>query len=79
MAVLVRCSLEEVHCGHFSIGSGFPEVRQVILVVGLVGFSDHRYRSGRQVVWIGSGLVVLKRLVVRDVVGDCVATDILVS
>src|SRR5215472_19357475 len=53
MTILISRGLEETYRWHMPILNGCPEVRQIILVIGLVGFADHVYRRGRQVVRVG--------------------------
>jgi hypothetical protein len=48
-------------------------------VVRLIGLADHGRGAGRQVFRVGGGLVVLERLVVRDVVGNLIVVNVLVG
>ncbi len=78
MAVLVRRRLHEAHRGEIPGFRGSPEVRQVVLVVGLIRRPDGGDRRRRKVVRIGRGEVILERLMVRDVVAlrFAVAADV---
>src|SRR6266700_5531454 len=48
-------------------------------MIGLVGFSDLRSRRWRQMMWVGRGLIILEWLVMRDVVSNSCASNILMS
>ena len=65
VGVLVLGRLEVAHRRHVAVLERGVEVRQVVLVVGLVGLADRRLRGRRQVLGVGRGLVVLERVVVR--------------
>ena len=41
MSVLVRRGLEEADPGHVPVVHRTPEVGEVVLMIGLVGFADH--------------------------------------
>jgi hypothetical protein len=77
--VLISWGLEEAHRGQMPGVCGSPEVREVVLVVRLIALADHGRRAGRQVFRVGGGPVVLERLVVRDVVGNLIAANVLVG
>src|SRR5918911_3696482 len=77
--VLIGRGLEEANLGQMPGVCGSPEVREVVLVVRLIGLADHGRRTGRQVFRVGGGLVVLERLVVRDVVGNLNVVNVLVG
>src|SRR5437870_4842742 len=68
MAVLVRRRLDKTHRGKVTRACRVPEIGQIVLMFRLVGLSDHVDRSWRQVMGIGRLLVILKRLMVRNIV-----------
>src|SRR5262249_40423852 len=68
MAVLICGCFQEADRRQVIRLSGRPEIAQVILVIGRIGAADHAYRARRQVMWVGSGVVILERFVVRDVI-----------
>ena len=78
VAVLVGRRLQEADRRHVPVLERLVEQGQVVLVVGLVGVTDGRFGRRRQVLGVGRGLVVLERVMVRHVVLDHRAADVLV-
>src|SRR6266849_10069948 len=68
MAVLVSRRLEKTQRGKVTRACRGPEIGQIVLMIRLVGLSDHVDRSWRQVMRIGRLRVILKRLVVWNIV-----------
>src|ERR1035441_7870534 len=66
--ILISGGFEKTHGGKIPGGEGSVKVAYVVLVVCLIGGTDIRDGGRRQVVRVGGLLVILKRLVVRDVV-----------
>src|SRR6266568_2922666 len=76
VAVLVLRRLQEADRRHVPGAERGVEVRQVVLVAGLVGVPDGGLGARRQVLGVSGRLVVLERLVVRRVVSDLGAADV---
>src|SRR5580700_8351819 len=70
MSVLVAGRLEKTHCGKVAHIDSIEKVMSVILMIGHVAVGPNRHhRAWPRMLRVRGRLVILKRLVVRDVVG----------